>query len=213
MAEVSDLVPPSASEPGASPEPAQPPSGPPSLRASDAEREAVVERLSAACGEGRLTLEELSTRVDHAYRAVSHADLVPLVADLPDAPGSREAVSPAAVPAAKQKGRWVVAIMGSATRTGHWRLAGRSNVVTVMGEAEIDLRQAVIETPEIELRLWLMMGEQRVIVPEGVEVEVSGLVVMGERRVDVTPVRPRPGVPRLHIKVVGMMGEVRIRTG
>jgi hypothetical protein len=38
-------------------------------------------------------------------------------------------------------------------------------------------------------------------------------MLMGEKKVDVTATRPRPGVPRLHIRVVGMMGEVRIRTG
>ena len=57
------------------------------------------------------------------------------------------------------------------------------------------------------------MGQQRVIVPEGVEVEVTGFVLMGDRRVKVTPVLPRPGVPRLHIRVIGMMGEVRVTTG
>lgn len=62
------------------------------------------------------------------------------------------------------------------------------------------------------MKLWLCMGEQRVIGPEGVEVEVTGMVIMGEKRIDVAPVRPRPGVPRLHIKVAGMMGEVRIKT-
>ena len=51
------------------------------------------------------------------------------------------------------------------------------------------------------------------IVPEGVEVEVTGFVLMGDRRVKVTPVLPRPGVPRLHIRVIGMMGEVRVTTG
>jgi predicted membrane protein len=56
------------------------------------------------------------------------------------------------------------------------------------------------------------MGEQQIIVPEGVEVEVTGFVFMGEKHVDVIDTRPRPGVPRLHIRVVGMMGEIKIRT-
>jgi predicted membrane protein len=100
--------------------------------------------------------------------------------------------------------------MGRVTRQGYWRLPRRANVVTMMGEAELDLRNAVIDSPDIQLKLFVLMGEQRVRVPDGVEVEVSGIVVMGERNVDVTPVRPRPGVPRLTIKVAGMMGAVRI---
>jgi predicted membrane protein len=60
--------------------------------------------------------------------------------------------------------------------------------------------------------MYLLMGEQQIIVPEGVEVEVTGFVFMGEKHVDVIGTRPRPGVPRLHIRVVGMMGEIKIRT-
>ena len=54
------------------------------MRASDAEREHAVQQLSAACAEGRLTLEELGLRVATAYSAVSRAELVVLLSDLPD---------------------------------------------------------------------------------------------------------------------------------
>ena len=53
-------------------------------RASDAEREAVVERLRHAAAEGRLDTDELSERVERAYGAQTSADLEPLTADLPD---------------------------------------------------------------------------------------------------------------------------------
>ena len=36
------------------------------IRASDAERDATVERLSTAAGDGRLTLEEFSQRMELA---------------------------------------------------------------------------------------------------------------------------------------------------
>jgi hypothetical protein len=39
------------------------------LRASDAERERVAASLREHCAAGRLTLEELSERLDEAYRA------------------------------------------------------------------------------------------------------------------------------------------------
>lgn len=54
-----------------------------SIRASDAERDAAVERLSAATGEGRLTLEEFSQRMERAATARTRAELDHLVADLP----------------------------------------------------------------------------------------------------------------------------------
>lgn len=57
-----------------------------SLRASDADRDAVTERLREAAGEGRLEPDELEERVDRALRARTYGELARLVADLPGPP-------------------------------------------------------------------------------------------------------------------------------
>jgi Domain of unknown function (DUF1707) len=54
------------------------------LRASDAEREAVVEALRAHAAAGRLDPDELEQRIERTYAARTRADLVPVVADLPE---------------------------------------------------------------------------------------------------------------------------------
>jgi hypothetical protein len=54
-----------------------------SLRASDADRDAVADRLREAAGEGRLEPDELEHRVDSALRARTYGQLARLVADLP----------------------------------------------------------------------------------------------------------------------------------
>jgi hypothetical protein len=54
-----------------------------SLRASDADRDAVVDRLRDAAGEGRLEPDELEQRVDLALRARTYGDLAELLADIP----------------------------------------------------------------------------------------------------------------------------------
>ena len=64
------------------------------LRASDADRERVAERLRAAAGEGRLTAEELEDRLERAFSGRTEGELVPLVADLPAAPASTAAAPP-----------------------------------------------------------------------------------------------------------------------
>ena len=53
------------------------------LRASDADRDEVVERLRTAAGEGRLTHDELDERLSRALTAVTYADLAAVLADLP----------------------------------------------------------------------------------------------------------------------------------
>ncbi|HLI60147.1 MAG TPA: DUF1707 domain-containing protein [Solirubrobacteraceae bacterium] len=53
------------------------------LRASDADREQVVERLRTAAAEGRLSSEELDDRVHRALTAITYDDLDAVLDDLP----------------------------------------------------------------------------------------------------------------------------------
>jgi hypothetical protein len=76
------------------------------MRASDADRQQVVDRLRAALEDGRLKQEEFTERMGLAYQAVTYGDLAKLVADLPPASPQSEprlAPAPAASPAAAAK--------------------------------------------------------------------------------------------------------------
>ena len=55
------------------------------LRVSDAERNAVADRLAQHYGDGRLDQAELDERLGRAMSAKTRADLDGLLADLPDA--------------------------------------------------------------------------------------------------------------------------------
>jgi hypothetical protein len=55
------------------------------LRASDADRERLVELLKTAFAEGRLSQEEYTLRMGHAYTARTYGELGALVSDLPGA--------------------------------------------------------------------------------------------------------------------------------
>src|SRR4051794_3876493 len=59
----------------------------PDLRASDAEREAVVARLREHGAAGRLDVDELEERVGAAYAARTHEQLASLLEALPAIPG------------------------------------------------------------------------------------------------------------------------------
>jgi len=52
------------------------------IRASDAERQAVIARLSAACGDGQLTLDEFSDRSGDVWAAVTRGQLDEITRDL-----------------------------------------------------------------------------------------------------------------------------------
>jgi uncharacterized membrane protein len=55
------------------------------LRASDADRERLVELLKTAFAEGRLSQDEYNFRMGHAYTARTYGELGALVSDLPGA--------------------------------------------------------------------------------------------------------------------------------
>jgi hypothetical protein len=55
------------------------------MRASDHDRQEVVDLLRRGVGDGRLQMDEYVGRMELAYQAVTYGDLVPLHADLPAA--------------------------------------------------------------------------------------------------------------------------------
>jgi hypothetical protein len=86
-----------------------------SLRASDADRDAVAERLRQAAVEGRLDADELEQRLHTALRARTYGDLDRLLRDLPAKPvkwerPQRMAVGPAAGFALLMVARTMVAL-------------------------------------------------------------------------------------------------------
>ena len=102
------------------------------IRASDAERESVAERLRHAAGEGRLEPEELEERLHAALRARTQGDLRRLLADLPSRsmPGRpRRAVPVArtafavAVRVATVLATVVVVLMAAAVMVAWWMVA------------------------------------------------------------------------------------------
>jgi hypothetical protein len=72
-----------------------------SLRASDADREAVAERLRHAAVEGRLEPDEFEQRLHEALRARTYGDLGRLLGDLPAKPLAWERRRAEAMPAAR----------------------------------------------------------------------------------------------------------------
>lgn len=95
------------------------------MRASNADRAAVAERLSAALAEGRLTPAEADERLAACYAATYERDLTALTQDLPrPAPAVR---TPAAAPA---RPAWLAAPL-----IAHAGLASLLSVMLVLGWA------------------------------------------------------------------------------
>jgi hypothetical protein len=180
------------------------------VRASDAERDATIERLSAATGDGRLTLEEFSQRMEQASSARTRAELERLVFDLPaDAGGTPGAV---AVPGAAGPATWHVSPIGGLTVRGPWRMDRHVIVVSLIGAADLDLSRAELAAPEVTLTHVSLLGGVRITVPPGVRVDRSGFSLIGGTRIGGGP-EPGPGAPTIHIRAFSLLGGVEIDRG
>jgi hypothetical protein len=98
----------------------------PELRAGDADRERVARALREAHAEGRLDLEELSTRLDAALSARTLRELAVLTADLPTTSEPVDPAPPLPVPAPPPARRGDGALRAAWTA---WAIAVAVNVV------------------------------------------------------------------------------------
>jgi hypothetical protein len=186
---------------------------PPPLRASDRDREAVVGLLAQASVDGRLTVEELAERAELANGARTHDELVAITADLGSAAhvvaagaGGRDGAI-AAQPVERHR-----AILSSLDRRGRWRLAPRNRFVTVLGSLHLDLRQALLPGPEVEIELVSTLGSALLLVPAGADVRVSGGNALGSCELHLGADAPTAGAPVIHVIVGGALGSVEVRS-
>jgi hypothetical protein len=176
------------------------------IRVSDAERDAVIERLSAAAGDGRLTLEEFSQRMELATTAKTRADLEPLTTDLPAdaAPAGRAVATGASGPSS-----WHISPIGGFKVDGPWRMDRHVIVGALVGGAKMDLSQAQLAAPEVMLTKVSLVGGARIWVPPGIRVELSGFSLIGGTRIEAGP-EPGPGAPTIRIRAFSLVGGTRV---
>jgi hypothetical protein len=181
------------------------------LRASDQDRERAASVLNEALAEGRLTAQEHSERLDSIYAAKTHAELVPLLEDLPAPSGTQSPAPTGTTPVARRDGR-IVAIFGGASRKGAWRVPAISTVVTVFGGADLDLRDAILPGREITIKAVSVFGGMSVTVPPDMRVIDSGVAVFGGRDVSGNSAESeRPDSPVLRLEGACVFGGISVR--
>lgn len=193
------------------------------VRIGDAERQRVVDMLGRHTSEGRLTLDEFSERAGVVYAAQTRTELEAVLADLPGglAPGgvavTRAPATPAmptthATPAGgTPRRRSFFGIMSASHARGPWRAPHEILAFAHWGHVDIDLTNASIDSPVVDIRAWAIMGSVTVKVPEGIPVDVSGFVLMGGTNNMVRNVPAIPGAPLVRVRIRGLWGGVVIR--
>ena len=193
--------------------PDDPPSSP-ALRASDADRNRVIELLRAAVTDGRLNPVEFDERLGAALAARTFEELSPLTADLVAAPG-RDGVltAPPAGIAARPAANLVTINekYGSVRRDGRWALPSRLALHTAWCDVMLDLTRAVCSGPELIIEMRVRGGNVELVLAPGMvvnadelSVRYTGLAISRDAG-DSTP-------ETLHVRLVGRMRYGRLST-
>jgi hypothetical protein len=112
----------------------------------------------------------------------------------------------------RNRGPAVVAVLGSTSRRGLPSAQGRARVITVMGNATIDLTDQPLPAGCTAVRCVAVFGSIEILVPPGLPVELGGTGVLGsfELQGDAPPA-PRGEEPWLHVTGASVFGSVEVR--
>jgi hypothetical protein len=179
------------------------------LRASDRERDAVVQRIQQAFAEGRLDDTEFDERMRAALTARTHADLDALLADLP-----AETAAPGQAPATvgRGPGRIAIALKSSVRRGGRWRVPERYTTVVYKGSGWLDLRAAELSGPVTSFLAVAYKSRVTILAPPGVRVEMTGFGVTQGVDEEDPGYRLPTDAPVIHVRGVAYKGTVEITT-
>ena len=183
-------------------------------------RQATIDLLCEHFAEDRLSVEEFERRLDAAHRAATSAELDTLLQDLPRRPtapvraqGSSvvEGSYSLAEPAGVKEREVVIAVLGGTGRKGRWSPARNNFVISVMGGAELDFREAILPPGVTEVQIYAVWGGVEIVVPPDLHVESHGFALLGgfEHAAE-DAVAPHPGAPTLRITGFAVMGGVDI---
>ena len=188
------------------------------LRASDADRDSAAAVVNNALAEGRLSPQEHSDRLDSIFAAKTHAELVPLLEDLPATHGMRHEIAgrqPAGagldLARPHRRSSRMIAIFGGVSRKGVWEPEPVMTVLTVFGGAELDFRDAVMPGKEIVLTATAVLGGMQIIVPPEMRVVDNGIAILGGREVTGNPAEASsPDAPVLRIEGACVLGGIEV---
>ena len=137
----------------------------PDLRASHTDRDRVVDALRVAAGDGRLSAEELDTRLESALSARTLGELAELTADLPVATVAKG--SDVLVIEQRGGGRYV--------GEGYWSVPARIELRTRECRVTLDFTHAVITSNVLRIEMDMVHGKLLIVSSPGTVINTDGL--------------------------------------
>lgn len=170
---------------------------------TDADRQAMVDRIQQALAADLVAFEEVDERFAAIYRAETLTELERVAADLPRPPQPPPPVTGRHLAPSQR-----FTLIGD-TKIGGWlTFEGQTTVTAGIGDTTVDLSSALIGPDGVVISVRRLIGAVKVIVPDGARVQVEDITLIGDRREILTP--PSVGGPTVRIRVFGLIGDVRV---
>ncbi len=179
-------------------------------------RERIIGQLTLNYAHDNIDVDEFERRLARAHESDNRDSLKSLIRDLPvlrddSAAESAGSDSPVAWNRGKvKKDDTMIAVMGGVERGGAWTPARYTKIFAMMGGVDLDFTDAKFPPGTSELDIFCLMGGVEMIVPEGVNVEMSGIPIMGGFE-DKVGHSGYEGGPTLRIRGVALMGGVEVK--
>lgn len=172
------------------------------VRVSDVDRERVRQLLEQAVGQGMLTLDEFSERIDTVLVARTRADLRRVLADLPPT----DALQPVTSGGEPLRGR-----MSSISRRGQWTVPSRIHLNTRLCDTTLDFTTATLQSPTVVLEIDDYFSSTELILPDGATADLTGVETFAGSSTLKVP--HGPPSQRLHLLARGRVrfGSVTVR--
>jgi hypothetical protein len=142
------------------------------MRASDADRDRVVDVLRAAAGDGRLTGDEFDERLEVALSSRTLGELAVLTADLAGGPGRSGAATAQAQDVIR-----IDQCRGSVRRYGRWVVPRRLELRSSWCDVMLDFINAVITCDTLRIDMNVRGGSLILLVRPGTVVDAGSLTV------------------------------------
>lgn len=175
----------------------------PSPIPTDEDRQAVIATVQQALAEDLLHFEDVDERFALIYAAETQADLRAATADLPDLRR----------PPPRPEGRHLapstsVNLIGDTKISGWLAVDGDISVISLIGDVLVDLSTAEIPAEGIAITAIGVIGDIKVILPDGVRVQPQAFSLIGSTKTSLSP--PLTGQPTIRVRGVQVIGDTAV---
>jgi hypothetical protein len=167
----------------------------PDMRASHEDRDRVVDVLRVAGGDGRLSAEELDTRLERALSARTLGELAGLTTDLPNAAAAKEVLV-----IRQHAGKYV--------QEGRWLVPARIELRTQMCQVTLDFTHAVITSSVLRIDANMQHGKLLIVSTPSIVINTDGLTLTYSKLK--LHSKNAAADPRLHIELVGRLLHAKV---